>query len=112
MGFFQDRVSQTLPWLASNLDSLDVCLLRSWDYRREPKAPDTLAAFEMEASCYAWVSLDHNLPTHASCVAGIIDRHACPLCISNKYPGLLMDSEAYSLPPSQVPAKAELGGRL
>jgi hypothetical protein len=26
------------PGLASNLDSLDLCLLRSWDYRREPLA--------------------------------------------------------------------------
>jgi hypothetical protein len=40
-GFFRDGgVSQTICWgLASNRDPPDVCLLSSWDYRREPPRP-------------------------------------------------------------------------
>jgi hypothetical protein len=38
--FFLNRVSQNyLPRLALNLDPPDLCLLSSYDYRREPPAP-------------------------------------------------------------------------
>jgi hypothetical protein len=39
-----------LPTLALNLDPLDLCLLSSWDYRREPPVPSHLFLFIMVIS--------------------------------------------------------------
>jgi hypothetical protein len=47
MGFFQDRVSNYLPWLASNLDPPNLCRLSSYDYRCEPLALRFKSLFEL-----------------------------------------------------------------
>jgi hypothetical protein len=39
MGFFKIGSLNYLPELASNHDSPDLCLLSSWDYRREARMP-------------------------------------------------------------------------
>jgi hypothetical protein len=43
VGFFWDRISRSIcPGLTSNFDPPDLCLLSSWDYRREPLALSSL----------------------------------------------------------------------
>jgi hypothetical protein len=39
--FLRQGLKNYLPGLALNLDPPDLCLLSSWDYRREPPAPSS-----------------------------------------------------------------------
>jgi hypothetical protein len=44
-GFSRQDLTNYLPGLAFNLDPSDLCLLSSWDYRREPPVPGFIYSF-------------------------------------------------------------------
>jgi hypothetical protein len=60
--FFRDRVC--CPGLVWNSDPPDLCLLSSWDYRREPPAPACIGYFGdkvLQAPCTG-LALNASLP--------------------------------------------------